>query len=935
MKSNTSLVLSLAYCLVGISLQSLPTSAQITPDGTTSTTVNVNGNNFEINQGDRLGDNLFHSFNEFSIPTLGSAAFNNANNIANIFSRVTGSNISNIDGLISANGTANLFLINPNGIIFGENASLNLGGSFLASTADSLLFEDNLEFSAVNPQAPPLLKVNMPIGLNLGNNPGEIVNRSYVQNSAGDFVGLEVAPGENLTLVGGNINFERGQATARGGNIELGGLSAAGTVGINDDGSLSFPEDVAQADITLSNAADVDVRGTGGGSIIINAGNLNLEAGDFGRSRIRAGITADSTSANAQAGDININATDNVAVNDSVISNRVASEAVGNAGGVTLTTGSLTLTNGGRVSASTWGEGNAGLVEITASDTITIDGEGSQGFPSGATSQVGPDAEGDAGGVTIDTGSLSLNNGGLVSASTFGEGNAGSINVNAPQTVFLTDNGKLTVETSSSGKPGDIIITTPHLTIGKDAEISATATETSTNSEGGGSITVNASNLDLTGKLGIFAETQGKAPAGTLNIQPDNNKPNLDIQFTDTAIISASTTASGTGGDINLTAPETINITGQGKVAVETRGTGDAGRINITTEDFNISNQTEISASTSSSGQAGDIKITANNFNLTEGATVITNTASSGQAGDIQLEISDNLNLVNSTIAASTAKNSTGNGGSIFIDPQKVTLTNSQIAVRSEGQGTDGNIDLQAGSLTLDQSTITAETASNQGGNINLTLSDLLTLRNNSQITATAGTAQAEGDGGNINIDAPFILSFPDENKITAKAFLGKGGNINIITNSIFGREFLEIDASSQFGLEGTVSINTLELDPSQGLLELPSKVETPQILQGCETSRGGGSSFISTGRGGLPPSPTETLSSREVWKDVQLPTQLIKNSANTVKYSNTTPERIVEATGWIINEEGIVEQIEVRDKYFSYTPHPNPYPLYYPAKQS
>ncbi|MDJ0681143.1 MAG: hypothetical protein QNJ18_14895 [Xenococcaceae cyanobacterium MO_167.B52] len=92
----------------------------------------------------------------------------------------------------------------------------------------------------------------------------------------------------------------------------------------------------------------------------------------------------------------------------------------------------------------------------------------------------------------------------------------------------------------------------PNLTIGKDAEISATATETSTNTEEGGSITVNASNLDLTGKLGIFAETQGVAPAGSLNIQPDNNKPNLDIQFTDTAIISASTTASGKGGDINI-----------------------------------------------------------------------------------------------------------------------------------------------------------------------------------------------------------------------------------------------------------------------------------------------------------------------------------------------------------------------------------------------
>ena len=109
--------------------------------GTASTTVNGDGNNFAIEQGDLVGDNLFHSFNEFSVPTLGSAVFNNAGDIANIFSRVTGSSISSIDGVLGTMGTANLFLINPNGIIFGQNARLDLGGSFFASTVDSLLFE--------------------------------------------------------------------------------------------------------------------------------------------------------------------------------------------------------------------------------------------------------------------------------------------------------------------------------------------------------------------------------------------------------------------------------------------------------------------------------------------------------------------------------------------------------------------------------------------------------------------------------------------------------------------------------------------------------------------------------------------------------------------------------------------------------------------------
>ena len=166
----------------------------------------------------------------------------------------------------------------------------------------------------------------------LGNNPGNIVNRSFVQNSTGtDFFGLEVAPGETLTLVGGDINFEGGEATAPGGRIELGGLSAPGTVSIEENGSLNFPEDVAKADVTLSNAADVDVRGTGAGNINVNARNLELIGKAEEKSYLRAGVTAGSVEPQAQAGDITINVAENITVDNSSISNLVESEAVNNA----------------------------------------------------------------------------------------------------------------------------------------------------------------------------------------------------------------------------------------------------------------------------------------------------------------------------------------------------------------------------------------------------------------------------------------------------------------------------------------------------------------------------------------------------------------------------------------------------------------------------
>ena len=153
MKQGLSLLLSLVYCTLSQNIFLKSATAQVTADGTTNTTVNVNGNDFTINQGDRAGGNLFHSFSDFSVPTNGSAFFNNAVDIVNIFSRVTGGNISSIDGLLGANGTANLFLINPAGIIFGESARLNIGGSFYGSTADSILFPDG-EFSAIDTDNP-------------------------------------------------------------------------------------------------------------------------------------------------------------------------------------------------------------------------------------------------------------------------------------------------------------------------------------------------------------------------------------------------------------------------------------------------------------------------------------------------------------------------------------------------------------------------------------------------------------------------------------------------------------------------------------------------------------------------------------------------------------------------------------------------------------
>ncbi len=347
--------------------------AQIIPDGTLGaessvvTPTSVNGLPGDvIDGGATRGANLFHSFEQFSIPALGEASFNNALDIQNIVSRVTGLSISNIDGLLRANGAANLFLLNPNGISFGANARLSIGGSFVGSTASSINFADGTSFSATAHPTASLLTVSVPIGLQYGGTAGSILNQSRVTNSSGQVVGLQVQPGKTLSLVGGDLRLDGGILKAPSGRIELGGVAGVGTVGLNVYGNnlrLSYPEGVQLANLSLANGARVDSSGEGGGDIQVQGRRITLTNG----SQIMA-----STLGLEPGGTLGVAATDSVELIGTSANGQFSSglfadtQGAGDGGNLRIATGRLIVRDGAEVNVSSEGSGYAGNIYVNA-----------------------------------------------------------------------------------------------------------------------------------------------------------------------------------------------------------------------------------------------------------------------------------------------------------------------------------------------------------------------------------------------------------------------------------------------------------------------------------------------------------------------------------------------------------------------------------------
>jgi len=557
---------TLALGIVSSFANSAFAQSLITPDknlGSENSQVieNYLGNPTEALTGGATRDNnLFHSFQEFNVREGRSALFLSPSNIQNILVRVTGSNRSDILGKLetSIGSNANLFLINPNGIIFGPNATLNVSGSFLASTASGIKFTDGTVFSTTALQTTPLLTVSVPIGLQFRGAAGEISQEGA----------LKVSDGKTLALVGGNVTLRgngknelnRRTLKAPSGQIAVGGILGAGTIGLNLDSNnqiLSFPNDVAPADVLLSNLATVVADGIGN-YIQLQGKRVTLTDGSI-----------------------------------------VQTDTLGNqsARGIFIQAEQLTLQDGSQVNVSArQGTGSGGSLTVKATDSVQVIGT----VPGGKPNAGNPSAlltrtndEGAAGPLTIETRKLIIENGGNVSTSAFeGKGNGGTLSVTASDFVKVSGNSAppaenpsgLFTQTRTTGNAGSLTINTSALIVQDGAVVSA---GTGSGSQGrGGTLTIRASDfVEVSGTSpvnkfpsGLYARSRGSGEAGSVSITTGQ------LIVRDKAEVTVAALGSGNAGNLEIAARE-IRLDREGKLLANTRS-GNGGNITLKLQDL-------------------------------------------------------------------------------------------------------------------------------------------------------------------------------------------------------------------------------------------------------------------------------------------------------------------------------------------------------------
>ncbi|MGJ3249124.1 MAG: filamentous hemagglutinin N-terminal domain-containing protein [Elainellaceae cyanobacterium] len=962
----------------------------ITLDGSLSSPRALDGPNYiiRVEDGQVAGRNLFHSFGRFNLDAREIATFLSNPNIRNIIGRVSGGDASTIDGTIRtlAQGSVpNVFLINPNGIIFGETARLDVGGSFIATTADALQFGDRGMFDARNLNANPALLTIDPSAFlfnQMGAQP--IVNQSIAPNRITfQAEGLRVPANQSLLLVGGDVILDGGYLTAQGGQVELAGIAETGSVGLVLDESmprLTVPAGIERSDIIVDRGT-VNVTGDTGG-IALQGRNIRL----FRGGTLRAGVVGLGIGSSGNAGDIDVNATETLTIRGILTPTplggiqNLSFGVDGQAGDIRVTAQTIRLNGAQLATSSLLSDGGAGTIRLRASDSIVV------------------------------------RNNAVVQASSLGAGSPGEIELQAGQSIRVADSILSTGTLLGESQGGDMTIRAGDRILFQRSQVISQAANVPQSDAfrpedlQSGNIRIQGRSLSFQDNTLISSSTTGFGDAGRIDLVADN-----DIQLLGSFIASVvGETGIGNGGNVRLRG-RSLRVTDGGEVQTLTRGTGNAGAIEVNmsesvdligvrqtegtisdlippllesagpelatllallgidindlptraqqvvpfssglfsgteptaegrggeilvnTGTLRVTNGAVLSARTRNASEGGTIRVNATTLDVVNGGQILTTAFRSGNAGDITLNISDRAVFAgqdptfserltdfgpsivdgdgaNSGVRARTR--GTGQAGDVAIATDILQVLDGADLNVSGRSGEAGNLNITANQVRLDQGRLTASTGVGTGGNVDVQSRDALIARNNSLISAAA---LEDANGGNVAIETDFVISVLSENSdIIANAVRGDGGNIDITAQGIFGIEpqpqltpNSDINASSEFGVDGVIVLNTPDVDPIQGTVELPSEPETATISQGCSSDVADGQSeFVTAGRGGLPLSPTDLLDLDDTqanWLHPESVESEIPTSTGDTPEVTAPDSLPTEAQGWVVQPNGTV----------------------------
>ena len=744
-------------------------------DGSFGTHGALPGPNFTITapMGKQMGGNLFQSFNQFNLNSSQSATFTGPSNVHNILARVTSGSPSSIDGTVRSDiQGANLFFMNPAGVLFGEHAQLDVSGSFAVTTANYLKLVGGGRFNANLGGDNMLTSAPVSAFGFLGSAPARvsITGSNTIDQSSGFVVSgpsLNIAPLKSFSVVAGNVALNAGTITSE--RVNLVSVKSAGEVQLDAtavDSAIDVSQFTALGNIKL-NLAVIDTSGSGGGPVFVRGGNFNLN-----RSQLLS-----LTNGSVQGGTIDIDVTQ-----------------------------SVKITNGTDISTTTYGDGNGGNVRVMA-DSIFIEGTQDQLFLLSSSISSAALGAGDAGNIWVQARDVRLGFLGEISSNTFSSGNSGNINVIAHSITSI--GGSISAVTFGDGNAGNVRVIADSLFIdGSNVELSGiVATSRGDNGNGNaGNIFVQARDLTITHNGAISTATLSGGTGGNITVNADSILINGTDSFSPTGIL-ASTDGSGHAGNIAVQARD-LEIVAGGEISSSTGvlsffgSDGSGGSVMVTADSLFIDGTRSeffptgiFSDTVGGSGDAGSVTVQAGNLKIIGGgeissSTLGTNFGGEGNGGDVTVRASSLLidgtggSAFRTGIFAVSSTNdlfsfsSDGNAGSVSVQAHDLKILNGgEISSSTFGLGNSGSVNVVADSLLID------------GAGFFINFFGVRTLLP-SGIFAVSGSSEfypfpGEGNAGNIGVQAGDLKITGGGEISSSTSGSGNGGNVNVLANSL------------------------------------------------------------------------------------------------------------------------------------------------------